>query len=312
MKILVTGASGLLGTKLCEIAINKKHEVYSAYNKHKPLYGKPIQFDVSDRNAVEKAFRKIKPEAVVHAAALTNVDKCEMEKELAWKINVEGTRNIAKLCKKYGSFLVYISTDYVFNGERGMYKETDEPAPINYYGITKLKGEENVRNLTNEHCIARASVIYGSIPATGKINFALWLLNKLKNKEKVKIVTDQWNSPTLNTNLANLLIEIMERKITGTYHLAGATRINRYKFAKLIAKTFNLNTKSITPAISREFSWVAKRPKDSSLNIKKAHQTLNNKPLKINEALDTMKEEILQLNKHAPTSLKISYGGVDL
>jgi dTDP-4-dehydrorhamnose reductase len=292
LKILITGASGLLGTKLCEIATKKNHEVYSAYNKNKPPYGRPIKFDISDKNAAVKVFQTIKPETIVHAAALTNVDKCEAEKRLAWKINVEGTENIAKLCKKHDVFLIYVSTDYVFDGEKGMYKETDEPDPINYYGLTKLEGEEKVKNWTNEHCIARASVVYGTVPATGKINFALWLIDKLKKKEKVKIVTDQWNSPTLNTNLANMILEIAERRITGIYHLAGATRISRYDFAKLIAKNFNLNTNLITPTTSNQFKWIAKRPKDSSLNTEKAQQTLKNKPLKIQQAITVMKKEI--------------------
>ena len=292
MKLLITGASGLLGLKLSEVATRKNYEVYSAYNQHKPHHGTPIQFNVSDRKAVKKTFEKIKPEAVVHAAALTNVDKCESEKELAWRINVEGTRNTTELCEKYHAFLVYISTDYVFDGEKGVYKETDKPTPINHYGITKLKGEETVRNLTHEYCIARASVIYGSTPATGKINFALWLLNKLKRKEKAKIVTDQWNSPTLNTNLANMILEVLERKLTGIFHLAGATRLNRYEFAKLLAETFSLDKNLITPVSSKEIKWIAKRPKDSSLNINKAHQTLRNKPLKIEQALLEMKKEI--------------------
>ena len=292
MKLLITGSSGLLGTKLSELAARKNYEVYAAYNQHKPLHGAPIQFDASNKKAVEKIFQKIKPEAVVHAAALTNVDKCEIEKELAWKINTEGTKNIAKLCKKHQAFLTYISTDYVFNGEKGMYEENDEPDPVNYYGLTKLKGEESIKNLTDEYCIARASVIYGSIPATGKINFALWLLEKLKNREKAKIVTDQWNSPTLNTNLANMVLEVLERKLTGIFHLAGATRLSRYEFAKFLAENFSLDTNLITPVSSKEFSWAAKRPKDSSLNIKKAQQTLKNKPLKIEQALNKMKKEI--------------------
>jgi len=292
LKLLITGASGLLGSKLCELAIRKNHEVYAAYNQHTPLHGTPIQFDISDKKTVEKIFDKVKPEAVVHAAALTNVDKCELEKELAWKINTEGTKNIAKLCKKHQAFVTYISTDYVFNGEKGMYEENDEPDPVNYYGLTKLKGEESIKNLTDEHCIARASVIYGSIPATDKINFALWLLKKLKNREKAKIVTDQWNSPTLNTNLANMVLEVLERKLTGIFHLAGATRLSRYEFAKFLAETFSLDTNFITPVSSKEISWIAKRPKDSSLNIKKAQQTLKNKPLKIEQALNKMKKEI--------------------
>ena len=292
LKLLITGASGLLGSKLCELAIRKNHEVYAAYNQHTPRHGVPIQFNISDRNVVEKIFQKIKPEAVVHAAALTNVDKCEIGKESAWKTNVEGTENIAELCKKHQAFPVYISTDYVFNGEKGMYKENDEPDPVNYYGLTKLKGEESIKKLTDEYCIARASVIYGSIPATGKINFALWLLNKLKRREKAKIVTDQWNSPTLNTNLANMVLEVLERKLTGIFHLAGATRLSRYEFAKFLAENFSLDMNLITPVSSKEISWIARRPKDSSLNIKKAQQTLKNKPLKIEQALNKMKKEI--------------------
>jgi dTDP-4-dehydrorhamnose reductase len=292
VKLLITGASGLLGSKLCELAIKKNHEVYSAYSQHKPLTGKPIQLDVSNRNDVETTFKRIKPEAVVHAAALTDVDTCELEKELAWKINVEGTRNIAELCGRNQVSLLYVSTDYVFDGEKGMYKETDKPAPINYYGFTKLKGEEAVKDLTNKSCIARSSVIYGSTPASGKINFAFWLLDKLKKKEKVAIVTDQWNSPTLNVNLANMILEVLERKLSITLHLAGATRISRYEFAKCIAETFSLDVNLITPALSKDIPWIAKRPKDSSINVDKTCQTLRNKPLQILEALEEMKKEM--------------------
>ncbi len=147
-----------------------------------------MELNILDSKAEQQTLAKIKPDAVVHAAALTDVDKCELEKELAWKTNVEATENLVQLCRKRGVFLVYVSTDYVFDGEKGMYKETDNPAPINNYGLTKLKGEEAVQALDN-HCIARGSVIYGSTPATGKINFALWLLDKLKKKEEVKIVS---------------------------------------------------------------------------------------------------------------------------
>ncbi len=290
MKLLITGASGLFGSKLAELAIRKNYTVYSVYSQHPPTYGTPIQLDISDKKHVETTFKQVNPKIVVHAAALTDVDKYELEKKLAWKINVDGTDNVVEASKKSQAFLVYISTDYVFDGETGMYKENDSAAPINYYGLTKLKAEEHVKKL-GEYCIARASVIYGSIPAAGKVNFALWLTNKLKRKEEVKIVTDQWNSPTLNTNLAEMVLEIVERKIKGTYHLAGATRINRYDFSKLIARKFNLDTNLITPNLTKEFSWTAKRPKDSSLNIEKAQHALKNKPLKTNQALERMKRE---------------------
>ena len=291
LKLLITGASGLYGSKLAELAAAKNYDVYSGYSRDQPAYGTPIQFDVSDKNRVGGVFKKVNPEVVVHAAALTDVDKCEINQDLARKINVEGTRNIIESVKTNRAFLIYISTDYVFNGEKGNYKETDQRDPINYYGFTKLKAEETVHDMLSEYCIARASVIYGSTPAAGKVNFALWLLNKLKRNEKIKIITDHWNSPTLNTNIADMTLEIIERKLTGTFHLSGATRINRYDFAKQIAKTFNLNPNLISPTASTEFSWTAKRPKDSSLNTAKAQKTLKKHPLQINQALERMKQE---------------------
>jgi dTDP-4-dehydrorhamnose reductase len=306
LKLLITGASGLFGTKLAEMATTKSWEVYSGYNRQEPPFGTPVQLDITNENQVEEAIKKTSPSAVVHAASLTDVDKCETDKTLAWKTNVEGTKHIANATKASNTFLVYISTDYVFNGEVGYYKEIDIPEPINYYGLTKLKAEELVKGLTDYYCIARSSVIYGANAASGKINFALWLLDKLNRNEYAKVVTNQWNSPTLNTNLAAMTIEIIERNLTGIFHLSGATRISRYEFAKLIAQTFNLNEKLIIPDTLAAFSWearalwAAKRPKDSSLNTSKAQQTLKTTPLRIHEALEQFKMELTQKKRNTP------------
>ncbi|MCW4047175.1 MAG: dTDP-4-dehydrorhamnose reductase [Candidatus Bathyarchaeota archaeon] len=293
MNLLITGASGLYGSKLAEKA-TANYAVYSGYCQDPPAFGNPIQFDISDRSRIGEVFKKVNPAVVVHAAALTDVDKCETNKKLAWQINVEGTRNIVKETKANHAFLVYISTDYVFNGEAGNYKENDQPDPINYYGFTKLKAEKLVKDTVDDYCIARASVIYGSTPAAGKVNYALWVLDKLRRNEQIKIITDQWNSPTLNTNLVDMTLEVIERRLTGTFHLSGATRISRYDFAALIAQTFDLNEKLIKPSASAEFSWSAKRPTDSSLNTAKAQQTLKNKPLQISQALEKMKQEVFK------------------
>lgn len=291
MRLLTTGASGLLGTRLCQLAEMRNNEVYAAYCEHVPLYGIPLQLSILDSKALQHAISKTNPHAVVHAAALTDVDKCEVEKELAWKTNVDATLKLVRLCKEHDIFLLYVSTDYVFDGKRGMYKETDNPAPINYYGLTKLKGEEAVRTLEN-HCIARASVIYGSTPSTGKINFALWLLDKIKKNEQVRIVTDQWNSPTLNTSMAEMILEILEKRKNGTFHLAGATRLSRYEFALHLAETFKLDAKSLMPTQLGDIKWIAPRPRDSSLDVKKADKMLDNKPIRVNEALEKMRDEI--------------------
>ena len=291
LKLLITGAGGLYGSKLAKIAVERNLEVYSCDVQESMVCGNFVKFDVSNRELVNEAFKRVKPDAVVHAATLTDVDKCELNKELAWKINVEGTRNIVESAKNAGSFLIYISTDYVFNGEKGMYNELDKPDPINHYGLTKLRAEELVKT-QDEYFIARPSVIYGSTPAAGKVNFALWLIETLRKGDHVKIVTDQWNTPTLNTNLAEMTLEAAERRLTGTFHLCGATRVSRFQFAGLIAETFGLSKNLIDPALSSQFKWPAKRPMDSSLDTAKAQQTLRNKPLEIHEALKRLKFEL--------------------
>jgi dTDP-4-dehydrorhamnose reductase len=292
VKILVTGAGGLLGTRICELALKNKHTVYSTYSQHTPTYGTQIKLDITDKTALTRTFEKVKPDAVVHAAAISDVDKCEKEKALAWKINTEATGNIAEQCFKKSCFLLYVSTDYVFDGSKGNYLETDLPNPINYYGLTKLEGEISVKKSNAKHCAARTSVLYGANPAAGKINFALWLINKLQKKEEVKIVTDQRNSPTYNTNLAEMILEIVEKQTTGTFHLAGAEPVTRYKFAQRIAETFELDPELISPTSSENMSWLAKRPKDTSLNVEKASQRLSKKPIMMHEALEKMKKEM--------------------
>jgi dTDP-4-dehydrorhamnose reductase len=293
LKLLITGASGLYGSKLAQLALAKNFEVYSSDIQSLSINGNFVKLDISEQDQVQEAFKTIKPNVVVHAATLTDVDKCELNKELAWKVNVEGTKNIVEAAKNAGSFLIYISTDYVFNGEKGRYKETDKPDPINYYGLTKLKAEEIVQTHA-EYFIARPSVIYGSTPAAGKVNFALWLIETLRKGERVRIVTDQWNTPTLNTNLAKMTLEVIDRRLTGTYHMCGATRVSRLEFATSIADAFDLNKNLIDSVLSSQFTWPAKRPMDSSLDTSKAQKILQSKPLEIGEALKQLKSELSQ------------------
>ncbi len=283
MKLFITGGSGLFGSKLAEIAGNE-HEVYAGFRSHDPPFGVPVKFDLTSN--VLDVVKEIRPDAIVHSAAMTDVDKCEVEKELAYKINVEGTKKVAEAAKKVNAFLVYISTDYVFSGDRGMYREDDETNPVNYYGYTKLEGEKFCEN------VARTCVIYGSRPAAGKVNFALWLIEKLEKGEEVKIVTDQFITPTLNTNLAEMVLEVVERGVTGTFHLAGATRVSRFDFATELARVFGFDESLIKPAKMSEINWIAKRPRDSSLDVTKASEFLKNKPYDLKKALKTLKEEI--------------------
>jgi dTDP-4-dehydrorhamnose reductase len=284
MRLFITGGSGLLGSKVAEIAL-VRHEVYAGYCHNKPYFGEPIKFDVTQDKDMEILY-KLKPEIIIHTAALTDVDACETNKARAYKINADGTKKVAAVADEFGAFMVYISTDYVFSGDKGMYKENDEPNPTNYYGYTKLVGEQYCE------CIARPCVIYGANPASGKINFALWLLEKLKNEEEVTIVTDQFITPTLNTNLAKMLLEIAERNLEGVFHLAGGERVSRYEFAQRISETFGLDGDLIIPSSLREMKWIARRPRDSSLDTSKARSHLEEKPYELDKALNILKGEL--------------------
>ena len=289
MKLLVTGASGLLGHKVAQLAIEKGHEVYSTYKEHATNFGTPIKLDLADQNEISKAITKLKPEAIIHAAAYTDVDGCETNQNLAWKINAEATKQIAEASTRINSHLTYISTDYVFDGDKGFYTEEDKTNPISYYGYTKLKGEEFTKEHATKWCIARPSVLYGWLDY--KQNFATWLINSLNQKKEVKVLEDQYVSPTLNTNLAQMLLEITQRKILGILHTAGGTRISRHEYALRLAEVFNLNKDLIKPAKMDEMSWKTKRPKDSSLNVNRAAALLNKKPLTLNQAFEVMKKE---------------------
>ena len=276
-----------MGSKLAEVALARGNQVFSGYAHNEPQCGRAIRFDLMDERGIYDLVDRLRPDVIIHSAALTDVDRCERERELAYKMNVEGTQAIAKAAEKAGAFLVYISTDYVFDGERGSYREDEKTNPVSYYGQSKLLGEEFCRG-----CIARTCVIYGSRPASGKVNFALWLIESLKSGKQVRVVTDQFITPTLNTNLAKMVLEAADRRLSGVYHLAGATRISRYDFAREVARVFDLDSDLIIPSRMADLKWDAKRPKDSSLDTSKAARELMEKPYGLEKALGALKADL--------------------
>lgn len=240
--------------------------------------------DITNLAAVRKAFADTTPDVVFHTASLTDVDLCEKDPKLAMKVNGEATGFIAKVCKETGSYLVYVSTDYVFDGMRGQYSEEDGPAPINAYGRSKLLGEEEMARYRPRGCVARTSVVYGW-GRSYRPNFATWVHSKLAANEQVRVVSDQFASPTLNTHLAKMLLEVAERQMKGVLHVAGSTRINRYEFAVMLAKQFGFNENLITPIQAQAANWKARRPVDSSLNVSKAQGILTSKPVTLDQAV---------------------------
>ena len=301
MKLLVIGGSGLLGYKVAKMASNE-HETFLTYNYRSiQVEGcTALKLDKCDRKAVFELLEKIKPDVVIDTAALHNVDYCETHPEEAWKVNVEGTRNVAEACKKVGAKIIFISTDYVFDGTKGYYTEEDTPNPLSYYAKTKLEAEKTIQSLDVNYIIARPSVIYGWNPnevsglksSSGKsVNFVVWALQKLEKGEEIKAVTDQYSSPTLADNLAEALLVMASSEKQGIYHTAGKDCVNRYEFTLKIAEVFGLDKSLIKPVTSEIFKQVAKRPKKCCLDVSKAEKDFGIRFLTVEEGLKLMKNQ---------------------
>lgn len=248
MKILVTGANGMLGQDLCPIL-----EDVGAFVIETDV----DTLDITNAEQVKQVLTDIHPDMVIHCAAYTNVDKAEEDLKTAELINVTGTENIAETCGKLGITLVYISTDYVFDGENDEpYTTEDMPNPINNYGTTKYEGEEAVRSLCEKYYIARTSWLYGH---HGK-NFVETMLS-LKDKPELKVVDDQIGCPTWTVELANGILKLFSKPY-GTYHVCGSGFTTWYGFAKEIFNQSGLEV-DLKPCTTEEFPRLAKRPKNS-------------------------------------------------
>lgn len=293
-RILVTGASGLIGRQVTKDLVEKNFDVYSCYHIDRPEFGIETQLDLTKKEKIEDTLRAIKPEIVIHLAAITGVDICETQKELSHLVNTKATEILAAESTKYNSFFVYLSTDYVFNGKNGMRSETDMPSPVNFYGRTKLDGEIVLSNSTSSYSIIRTSTPFGL--HTKKKSFPLWIKEKLELKKEIPVLVDQFTSPTFVPSLSEMLIEIAIKRIRGIMHLAGSTRISRYEFARIIADKLNLDSTLLKPTKIVEMKWIAQRPQDSSLDISKVMQTLDNKPQTIEHSLECFLNQIKSLN----------------
>lgn len=290
MKFLVTGSSGFVGRQISK-DLAESSQVFSCFHKTRPDIGTPVLMDITRTDDIENAIQKIKPDVIIHCAAMADVNQCEKEKDLARSINVKATETIARQAAKIRSFLVYISTDYVFDGKHSMRKESDETNPVNYYGMTKLEGEQKVQEVASKWCIARTCVPYGTHPT--RKNFLTHVLEALQKRQEFPAPVDQHICPTYLPNLSRMIIEMGTRQIAGIIHLAGSTRVSRYDMAVMISEKLGLDQALLKPVKMSEMkNWTAKRPHDTSLDTSKAYKILKEKPLGIEEGLDLYIKEI--------------------
>ncbi len=293
MKFLVTGSAGLVGSQVVKDLTKSTDQTYSCYHKSKPEFGIPTPMDLGNFDDITRITQKIKPDVIIHLAAITNVDLCEKEKEFALKINAKATEVLSKEAARQRAFFVYVSTDYVFDGKMGMKRENDIPNPVDYYGESKLAGEKAIMQSASSWCIARTSTPFGLHPQ--KKSFPVWVAENLHANKEINVVADQFTSPTYVPNLSRMIIEIATRQIVGVIHLAGATRISRYEMAQQVSDKLNLDKKLLKSSTIDKMNWIAKRPKDSSLDVSFATSILKERPLSIDESLDLFIQEIKQV-----------------
>jgi dTDP-4-dehydrorhamnose reductase len=299
VRILVTGANGLVGTKVLERLLHDPAaEPLGAYHQARAneYLGEfpAVWLDVSSAQDVERVLKEARPDAVIHAGAFTNVDAAERDRDVAQAINADGTANLARACATRGIRLVYLSTEYVFDGTAGPYRETDPVGPQGWYAQTKLAGEQAVMTAGGNWAIGRTTVVYGYAQHV-RANFVLWLVGQLKSGQRVRIVEDQIGSPTLAENLGEMVIALAESDVTGVFNTAGADVVSRLDFSRQIAATFSLDASLIDTTTTAALGQAAPRPLRAGLVMDKLRTTFPEVPvLSISEGLAIVKRQFEQ------------------
>ena len=266
MKILITGAAGFLGKKLITILSKDKAVTLIPTDR---VGNKVEKMDITDKEEVMCVFAAHKPDVAIHCAAMSDVDGCEDQKERAMAINRDGTANVVEACNAADALLVHISTDFVFDGRKGGYAEEDKPHPLSYYAKTKYEGEKRVRNRSSKWMVVRPEVLYGYNGDGSERSFTIWVYDSLKAGKNIRVVDDQFNTPTLIDDIAIAIGKLIKKDARGIWHVAGPDRLSRYGMAVILADEFKYDKRLIIPIKTSELRQKALRPQDSSLNTEK-------------------------------------------
>jgi len=293
MRVTVTGANGLLGSRLCRLLVVQGHAVTAVARGERRTVGdyEYLSCDLADHEGTARALSAARPEVIVHTASMTEVDACERTPDAAWAANVLASAHVARHARAAGAHLVYVSTDYVFDGQDGPYDEEARPNPSGVYARTKWLGEEAVRLLAGSWAIARTAVVYG-YPPSKRPNFGSWLLETLREGKTARLFVDQYVSPSLALNVAELLAELAERRLPGIWNVAGAEVVNRMAFGEALADVFGLERRLLVSIKLAEGGMASPRPPRSGLRVDKALRALKARPLGLRASLEQFRAEV--------------------
>lgn len=296
-RILITGSNGLLGQKLVDLlAGNEQYETFAtAKGENRLSVSEGYYFremDVTDAVQVDEVLTEVKPEVIIHTAAMTNVDQCEIEKDACWKLNVTAVEILIAACKKHNIFLEHVSTDFIFDGTSGPYKEEDEPNPISFYGWSKFAAEKAVMHSDIQWAIARTVLVYGIAHDMSRSNIILWVKKSLEEGKAIKVVTDQFRTPTLAEDLAMGCYLIADQRAEGVFHISGADFLTPYEMAIMAADYFSLDKSLISPTDASSFTQPARRPPRTGFDLKKSRNILGYEPHTFREGIALVAKQI--------------------
>ncbi|MGL1885296.1 MAG: SDR family oxidoreductase [Reichenbachiella sp.] len=300
MKILVTGANGLLGQKLIKLLLSKEVEVVATSHSESRLdyLGADfsyIQMDITNEQEVLDVVGQTKPDAIINTAAMTNVDQCETEQVQCQLLNVESVRYLVQASEQNDVHLIHLSTDFIFDGEAGPYSEEDEAKPVSYYGQSKLDAETLVKESTCKWSILRTVLVYGITPGMSRSNIILWVKSSIEQGKELKIVDDQWRTPTLAEDLAMGCYLVADQQAEGVFNISGKDFLSPYDMAMMTCDYFKLDKSLITKADSTTFTQTAKRPPRTGFDITKAKTVLGYDPVSFEEGIALLSKQVEEL-----------------
>jgi dTDP-4-dehydrorhamnose reductase len=301
MKILITGANGLLGQKLVHL-IEQDESLQLIATAQRPLViplkrGTFITLNITDREQVNQVIAKTLPDAVIHTAAMTNVDQCETQKESCWLANVTAVQYLVDACNQHNAHLIHLSTDFIFEGNEGPLDENATPNPVNYYGESKLEAERIIQKNSRSWCILRTVLVYGVTADMSRSNIILWVKKSLEESKSIQVVDDQFRTPTLAEDLAQGCLLAARKRATGVYNISGKDFLTPYEMAMMTADYFNLDKSLIQRTDSTKFKQPARRPLRTGFIIDRAIRELGYQPHSFREGIELLHKQLSAIQR---------------
>lgn len=297
MKIVITGSNGLLGQSLLNLLL-KEPDTYQIYglSRGNNRSGRDdfeyIDVDITSQQKLFDSLLEIQPDCIVNTAAMTNVDACEDNKEACDLLNVEAVKYLAQISEQINAHLIHISTDFIFDGTQGYYKETDEANPLSYYGLSKLRSEEVLLNSSIDYTILRTILVYGKVFDMSRNNIVLWVRSMLKDGKEITIVDDQFRMPTYVEDLAMACKISIDKRAKGIFNISSNELLSIYEIAQQIAEVFDLDKELIKPISTSTLNQRAPRPPKTGFDLSKTNNELEFYPKSFKEDLQRFKQTL--------------------